>query len=441
MQFAGFAEGARRLFTGLTFAAVSLASTNGLTQTLYEQGVQALQDKRYAQARRLLSEAVAADPGLAGAWLDLAIASHADGDSEQAEEFLTILERRFTVPPPVAASVAALRRRIQFERESATWRWQVATQAGAGHDSNANAGLALSDIALTFPGGVVVLPLDSAFQPRGDSFASALLAVEGQRRRGDAVIDAGASVRTRLNANERAFNTRELRAEAGYGSAAALGGGMLGLLPGPWRVGAAVQSVQLGTDTVLNSLSFSGQHAWASVPCSPRARVELDLRRFPVSPSLDSRLMWLGTELACPGPLGGSGSQLKAQLRLGWERAQRPPSEPGGRPGGDTRHREFGLSHDWSWAGAHGTHKLEAATQWLRAQDTQGYSPVLEDNARRIVSRTTVGAAYTFPLPAAGPAPSAWGGTVTWQSFRQEANLGVFRVRGETVQVSLQRVW
>ena len=441
MQFAGFAEGARRLLAGLTFAAVSLASTDGLTQTLYEQGVRALQDKQFAQARRLLSEAVAADPDLAGAWLDLAIATHADGDREQAEEFLITLERRFLVPPAVASSIAALRRRMQSEREGAGWRWQAAIQAGSGHDSNANAGLSLSDIALTLPGGAVVLPLDKAFRPRADGFATAQLAAEGQLRRGDAVIDVGASLRTRQNAHEHAFNTRELRADLGYGSSVPLAGGAFGLLPGQWRMGTTVQSVQLGSETVLNSVSLSGQHAWASLPCAPKARAELDLRRFPVSPSLDSRLLWLGGELGCRSPFAGTGSQLKVQMRTGWELAERSPRESGGRPGGDTRHNELSLSHNWSWTGTAGVHRLELATQWLRARDTQGYSPVLADNASRLVTRTTVGAAYTFPIPSAGPAPSAWGASLTWQAFRQQANLGVFRLQGEMLQLSLQRVW
>jgi len=448
VQFAGFAEAARRLFLGLYVLAGWLAWTQACAQTpeaqdWYSQGVQALGERRFADARAAFLRAVEADPSFAGAWLDLAISTQAEGDSVQAEEFLTILESRFQLPGPIAAGVLKLRHRIQAQRvASAGWTWRTTFQGGAGFDTNANTGLARSDLTLTLPGGGVLLPLEASLRPHPDRYAVTSLGTEGTRSWASGQIEVAASGKARANSRLHEFDTLETVASVGYASSVpAFGGAWSRFLPGPWRVGVTSQHYRLGGNALLNSLSFSVLHAWKHLPCSPHGGLEFDMRHFPSAPNLDSRLTWVSAAAACDSPWTGSGGRFGVQLRAGLESARGGFLSERGRPGDDTRHLELTLSHRWSWPGRNGTHRLEALAQWAHASDTEGYSPLLSDNALRRSTRLTGALAYTVPLQPAGIDGEGWQATLALQGFGQRSNLEIFRVHGEVLQLTLQKSW
>ena len=467
MQFAGFAEGLRRLFIGLltglgatlgaqaqvtpSAAGSPPASEIALDPALppekraiqwYSLGLAAQQAGRLQQARDAFTQVISLDPAFAGAWLDLAVVTFQLGDTAQAEEFLGILERRFApLPDAVSQGIGALRDRIAAGQVPPGWRWRHAIQAGAGRDSNANSGLSLQDITLTLPGGSILLPLDAGFKPRADSHWLTQISSEGQRRVGQGELEVAASLRARRNATEHAFDTTELQAGVAYAGGQALAGGAIPLLAGPWRVGAQLQVARLGQTTALQVASVSALHAWSQAACSPQGSLQLDWRQFPTARPLDSRMTWLGAQWNCASPLPGAAQRLKLQLRLGHEAARTPATEPQGRPGGNTRHQEWTLTHDWQWAGPWGTHRLEAVAQWARAMDTKGYSPVLDDDARRVLRRTTGGLAYLMPLPASGDEAGRWSAIWSAQAYRQASNLGIFRISGEVLQLTIQRAW
>ncbi len=474
MQFAGFAEGPRRLFIGLLtgWGAVLGAQAQGPSQTLgpshspaaptqpgslptvadaalspeqqavqwYARGLAAQQAGRLPEASEAFTRVLALDPAFAGAWLDLAVVTFQRGDVAQSEEFLGILERRFApLPDAVSLGIAALRERIAAGQVPPGWRWRHAIQAGTGRDSNANSGLSLQNITLTLPGGAILLPLDAGFKPRADSYALTQFSSEGQRRVGQGELEVATSLRARRNRAEHAFDTTELQAGVAYAGGQPLAGGALPFLAGPWRIGAQAQVARLGEATALQVLSLHGLHAWSQAACSPQASLQLDWRRFPTARPLDSRIGWLGAQWNCPSPLPGPAQRLKLQVRLGHETARIPDTEAQGRPGGNTRHQESTLTQDWQWAGPWGMHRIEAVAQWAEASDTKGYSPVLDDDARRVLRRSTAALAYLMPLPAPGTEAGRWTAIWSAQAYRQRSNLGIFRMRGEVLQVSLQR--
>jgi tetratricopeptide (TPR) repeat protein len=452
VQCAGFADAARRflsvplLIAGLAAGGLAFAQSSAAQQS-YAAGVKALNERRFHEARELLQQAVQADPGFAGAWLDLALATFADGDYVQAEEFLGILEQRFVVPQNIAQGIAGLRARIQAQAPSATaaagaWQWRRTLQAGLGYDTNANAGLARSDLTLTFPGGGITLPVAESFRPRKDAYAIAGVGAEGARRLGDGQLEATGSLKARRNAQVRDFDTVELQGSVAYATSGGLfQGALASALPGPWRFAVNAQQAYLGGNVLLNSLGASATHAWPGLACRPQGSVELEFRKYPVATNLDSQLAWLGLQGSCPSPWAGSGGRLNLQVRLGQEMAQHDFASSRGRPGGDTHHAEITVSHPWTWAGQYGTHRLEALGQWAQARDTEGYSPLLADNARRHVTRTTVGISYTWPLQAQSAEVAGWQATLTAQAYRQQSNLEIFRLKGEVIQLSFQRGW
>ena len=451
MQCAGFADAARRfvsvplLIAGLAAGGLAFAQSPAAQQS-YAAGVKALNERRFHEARELLQKAVDADPGFAGAWLDLALAAFGDGDYVQAEEFLGILEQRFAIPQNVAEGIASLRARIQAQAPSASttaWQWRRTLQAGLGYDSNANAGLARSDLTLTFPGGGITLPVAESFRPRADAYALAGVGVEGARRLDDGQLEATGSLKARRNAQVRDFDTVELQGSLAYATIGALWRGALApVFPGPWRFAVNAQQAYLGGSVLLNSIGASVTHAWPGAACRPQGSLELEIRKYPVATNLDSQLAWLGLQGSCPSPLASSGGgRLNLQVRLGQEMAQHDFSSTRGRPGGDTHHVELTAAHPWTWAGRNGTHRLEALAQWAQARDTEGYSPLLADNARRHVTRTTLGISYTWPLQAQNAENPGWQATLTAQAYRQQSNLEIFRLKGEILQLSFQRGW
>jgi tetratricopeptide (TPR) repeat protein len=117
----------------LLLASGLVQAASPAAQARYREGTQALAEHRYEAARSALREAVRLDPDFAGAWLDLAIATHALGERVQAEELLDTLEARFAVPPALADVIARLRQQIAAASAppAAPQRWRWRRQLGA----------------------------------------------------------------------------------------------------------------------------------------------------------------------------------------------------------------------------------------------------------------------------------------------------------------------
>jgi tetratricopeptide (TPR) repeat protein len=431
------------------------ASTSPQTQApqqAYEAAIAALQAGDADRARTLLLDVVRRAPQFAGAWLDLAIATQRMGDLAQAEEFLDLIEQRFTVPPALQRAIAELRDRIrQGERlvamasaaqqppagppTASAARTRVQAQVSAGYDANANAGLSASAVSLTLPGGSISLPLAENFRPRGEGFSAAQLSWEGAFEplaavlKGAARAEVGASVRSLAYRREHAFSTDELQISAALN------------WPGPWRLSAQAQHLRLGGVPLLSSAGGALRRAWPAAPCQPLALFELDRRRFENSPNLDSRLLWAGLQGNCPMQGGG----VVWQLRMGHEVGLTAPDPDSGartaRPGGATLHREVALLHRRVLPGLPGPWKqsqpprLEALLQSTHSQDTDPYSPLLADNAKRQVRRVTVGLTLAVPLGRTAAF------TVSSQAYRQVSNLEIFGLGGRLFMMNLQKQW
>jgi hypothetical protein len=449
VRCAGSADAARRLLATIVLAAAAasgpVAAQAPAAQEAYQAGIKALSEHRFADARTALLEAVRVDPSFAGAWLDLAIATEADGDPVQAEEFLDILEARFQLPPTIAAGVAQLRAQIHGRAATLAtneWRWTHQAQVAAGHDSNANSGLALPDLTLTLPGGAVVLPVGPAQLPRPDNYVVTSFNVEALRKAGEGEWQLTGGARARANAQVHAYDTTELQAGAAYiGSRPAWNGAWAQVFPGPWRAGLSAQQLTLGGTPLLETVSATAVHAWTGFTCGPQAGVEFGWRKFPSTRNLDSNIGWLSGSAMCSTPFLGARSSVTLQAKLGRENARHAFESALGRPGNDTRHLDFTVLERWTRAGPWGPERLEAQLTWASANDTAGYSPLLASNAARRVQRTSVGFAYNLPLPPFAWAGDDWSLTASAQAFWQSSNLEIFRVNGRVLQITLQKTW
>lgn len=432
------------LLAAAALAAGPVAAGNPEALTRYRDGTQALAEQRYDDARAALREAIRLDPDFAGAWLDLALATYAAGDLPQAEELLDTLEARFTVPPPLAALIADLRRQIEARAAPVApadvWRWRRRFTAALGHDSNANAGLAYGELTLTLPGSALVLPLARGVRARPDNFAQTGLSVAASRPHGNGELQLTGSVNGRRNADVTDFDTVELRSGIAWASAAPLpAGGLWGVLPGPWRLRADVEQLRLGGSALVEQVVLGAEHLWPTLACRPQASVELEWLHYPVVHTLDTTTLWLAGTLRCPVSLGPASRELALQLRLGEARARHGPDSSSARPGGDSHHLELTAAHEWTWTCATGTQTLQALAQWERVRDTDGYSPLLDNGARRNLDRSTLGLTWSVPLPVG--ADQGWRAVIGAQQFRQSANLRPFDLTDRIVQVGVERQW
>ena len=424
----------------------------------YEAALAALQAGQLQRARALLLDVVRQTPQFAGAWLDLAIVTHGLGDPIQAEEFLDLIERRFTVPAGLQQAILELRQRIRLADALASApeaspspvpvpgpspRVRVQAQTGGGFDANANAGLSASALSLTLPGGTISLPLAERFRPRGDAFGSAQLSTEASFRAppldalGITQAEWGAAVRSLSFRREQAFSTQELQTSAALN------------WPGPWRAAVSAQHLRLGGQGFLSSTGASLRRAWPTLACQPQGAVEVERRRFETSRNLDSRLVWLGLQGTCPDAHGPH--RTAWQLRLGHEAGLSPPTEASGgstsRPGANTVHQEWAVVRRWAlpampagWLAAFPgsgatAPRVEAVAQWAHSRDTGAYSPLLSNNAARVVRRGTLGLNLALPVGA------GWAVTAAAQGFRQSSNLEVFELRGHLLMLHLQKTW
>ena len=422
----------------LVFAPLALAAD---ARALYRDGTRALAEHRYADARALLGEAVRLDPDFAGAWLDLALATYAAGDLAQAEELLDVLQARFVVPPALQGVIARLREQIALglaPPDAATlWRWRRQLTAAVGRDSNANAGLAQGELALTLPGGAVLLPVARDQRARADTFAQVGVAAQAARPLAAGFLDLRARAQGRRNVDVTDFDTAEWQLGAVWTAARPLDNGALrGVLPGVWQLRSDFEQLHLGGDTLTQTIAAGVGHLWRHDGCWPRLDVDLEQRRYPVAHSLDATHLWFGGALTCPG-VGGPGSrELSVQARGGVAVA-RHGSGAQARPGGDTRLLDVTVAHGWAWRGPTGSQTLQALVRWEHLRDREGYSPLLADGARRRIDRYSGAVSWSMPLaPGAG-----WRLTVTAQQLTQRANLDPFDLDGRIAQVGVERLW
>lgn len=417
---------------------------------LYDAGVQALQAGQYAKARDLLARAIELNPDQPGAWLDLAIAARSEGDFAFADDVLQIMESRFGVPAHLAALVDRLKsdlRRSIDRAGHAGNRWGIRSKlsTSVGVDTNANGGLSITELALTFPEGVFVLPISSDLRKRSDQFLTLGYAVTAQRDFGFGTVEPFFRSRLRQNFAVSDFDTQELALGLGWRLPKSQADAPEHLILSSTRLSLASQTIRLGNRSLLDSHQVTAEHQWAGSKCAPAVGTSVDDRHFPVQITLDSRLWSISSKLTCDVAYRGLPGRLQGQVRLGSERARQTfdALNGQGRVGGDTRHSELSILYIQklpaiAWGG-----RFEAEAVYTRARDSDGYSVLLENNDRRYIHRSVVSLAYSLPLGPFFMAPRVEETEVSvmWQAFRQRSNLEIFRTDGQQIALGLTAYW
>jgi len=361
-----------------------------------------------------LERALLLDPDLLGAQADHALALLALGDATARDELLERWRGRADVPSLLQARLAQGRvppLRLGGPGESAaSKRWAQAAEVLllAGYESNLDQAPRLEEFVITPPGGPVAIPVDQ--RPRAGSAATAEASWQlGYSPTPGWVIQAGAQVLGRASPDEPDTDWHALRLAASVSKR--LDGWRLQLLGGSsWIRGPLNDPYRLGR--VGLALEREG------LGCNHRLGADQE-RRFEQPQSLNpGRTASVTWSSQCP-----LGPAREWKLGVALRQALDRPIDAQ-RPGGLQRQWALG----WRLTGpldGHWSLDLGLRTQW--AKDAEGYSPLLENNARRWLRPVQLSLELTRR---AGPGAL---GDAEWviQAFaaRQDSNLQVFRHR------------
>jgi tetratricopeptide (TPR) repeat protein len=372
----------------------------------------ALAARDYAQASLALERLVLLEPNNAGAWLDLAVASEALGDLSGAQRALAELERGFTVPAGVRPIVASLRKRIAYADKQPGLQWQLRAATYLGRDSNANGGLLVNTLTLTPALASIELPVDPAFLPRGSNLWLASLESTGRWNSAYGPLEARARVSEKHYTSEPDYNTLD--------AALTVAGQLPGLKKAYWLADWRRIDMGAGLLTVdIPRFSLSADLPWGFSSCEPSVGTELEARSYRQQLAIyDARIFWLGFGLRCPV----AGGRLAAALRGGVDRAVND------RPGGDSRRVELGAT--WQRLISPGL-ELTVGLLLANGADSQGYSPLIENNAARQIRRRVAHAQLAWDLQ------PRWQLVGRIEQTRQDSNIGLFGLEQAVAMVGL----
>ena len=391
------------------------------------RGALLLAQHQPSAAIEALERALLLDPHLPGVQLDYAEALLLVGDTASARNLLEQISMRPDLP-------AYLRPLLAHELASANpdaWRsrWLVTTALGL--DSNLNNAPAASELTLTFPQGPVTLPLLESARPQSGAAALNIVQWQGLKLDGEQLWLLQAELRARHTA-KAATRYQQTDFSANWLQAPEA--------PRQWIVRSGLTRVDFGGQQLLQSARASLMRQWqapASMPlflaCRPSAGLELESRRYPVSPELNGRYGGLVGALNCMAPdkpdaaVIFSHQLLGVQLRLGSDQAN-----SANRPGSNYSRAELRVT----WEGRYGSSRLNADYGYTRQLDASGYSPLLSGNLARQASRHSLRAEIARPLP-----PQWLGGAdgfLSIETSQQASNLAVFESRQSAVYAWLR---
>ena len=408
------------------------ASTDA--DSLYIYGTFAQQAGDYRTAAEVYERAVMIRPEFAGAWVDLASVTRFKGDNATAQALFDYVESEFNPPPAMRERIAMLRTQTLVPTTAPVLANPIGLRGEirllAGYDSNANNGLAFSSLPLLIDGVVQDLSIDRSFREKADVAAQA----SGWVRYGHALDDSGstrveglAAYSQRQNGQLQDFRTRDLLLGATLSRDTELG---------TFDVHISSQRVDLAGEKLLRSnRSGLGWEHGLGDSCKVGLGIDRENRLYADSNFLDGNITWLQSGLGCAAFVEGVPVQGVLVLRRGDDRARQgtaramPDGSNAGRAGGNTQRTELTavLTAEFKprWV-------LEGLLSMSMANDQDGYSPLLNNNAPRRTRRIQTRLQLQFPLY--GPID----GVIALEHVRQNANIDLFDQRGTSVWTGIR---
>ena len=293
--------------------------------------------------------------------------------------------------------------------------WSSA-QIQFGYSTNLNSGPRQSSHLFTFGGQDVAFDLAAGERPRSGSAVMVELAGghEAQYGNSDQLYASGV---LRLRHSEQYSQTDYVQADGALNWT-----GPLGTARFYRQLGLGVQLLQ--GRAAMATVRSGGTYEYIVHNCLVRGGADLEWRRYPDDATLDGIAPGLLIGARCETP-GYRLLQPSLQLRLERDYARQD------RPGGDQRKIELLLSLRHPLAG--GSMETYLSQQWLL--DQSGYSPLLENNSLRHLSKSQLKLEYRYPID------TGWLAVTGYNWARQDSNLSLFRTQEQSIWLGLRRQW
>jgi len=375
-QAGGSLVSAERLIAaGQSAAAVDLLlplepQLAGTAEYDYLLGLAALQSGQFTLAISALERVTLVQPRHAGAWLDLVVAHRSTGDLSTARQLLLHVEQTFATEQLQAQRMLALQRSL--EGDSLLRGWHGQADVLSGYVANANLGIGVGAFNLTPTGGAVIpVSVDPASRPRGD----ASLQMRGSAQR---LFDHGDGSTTQLNVGGR-FRSYADESAFAFGDVAASVSHLrpvAGRDDLAWQMGAYARGLYSQGEMLGVFAAAQGGLRWVAGRCALAATLELERREYTASGQFSASLAWLGGQLDCA---------LNRRHSIGGGVRAASDEPDGARPGGGALRSEASLG--WRWAATPQV-RAELSLYAAYSRDREGFSALLEGNARRHLMRT-----------------------------------------------------
>ncbi len=365
---------------------------------------------RFTEAAERLEAAILHDPDYWLAQVDFAIALEGMGDIASADGVWAELADN----PAALISLAERQRLDQKLRSSWLNNEKNTLGVAVGYDDNLLGSTRYSNLVLTFPTAEVPVAIIKSEQQRGGRFVRVDLG-----RGGDLYVAPESRWSYTLVASHSASIDYHL------GDLSHIGARLERAPEGQqgWYGSSVLLYQYRGTHASTVQTHFGGGYERDASLLGLRCRVRLGgeayATHYPDAAVLDGRYTGLLVHGVCPG------AQMQYQLRAGED----APTDDR-RPGGTQRHYSARLTH----TAALGDGWLSTEVDFFRQIDSTGYSPLLENNARRKLSRGIGRLEYRWNRDAYTPYIS-----VEWMD--QRSNLPLFEPRNWIVTAGIRHPW
>ncbi len=464
-----------------------LPACQGSAEWLALLGRKLLAQRRFGDAAEHLERALLLDPDQPALQMDFALALAGSGDAESAVQLLGALLTRPDVPADIRPQIerarqdaqAALQRsqqdmgaRLSASRANGSQsaasqapdapRLRLTTSLRVGHDSNLLGAPTAPSLQLTVPGGPPIeLPLDASNRPRPGSYLRADARLEAgvlldSGRRWD--LAASLLARNSPRVPESDSRQAELVLEhsnpslgwtlsASVAGLATRGGGVSGSGTSTSTSGTVADSnspeapgpepapTPLVQPTRFQTQGLSAGWGWRfgaapQLPCVGRLALDAQARQLISNPLLSGRYMGVSGLVGCtqsteadasgvaPGVAWWQPSRWQLAARWGLD----TPTDAA-RPGG--RQAQFSLRPTLIWGQLESGHAAVLDVDLGLNRDATGYSALLDNNARRRISRAS--ARFELQGPLTGMPGLLWVGGVELSS--QRSNISLFDIR------------
>lgn len=377
------------------------------------RGAAQLNTGQLTDALESLERALLLEPANGAAQIDYALALFEAGQLFAALEINQRLLGRADLPPNLLPAI----RQRQRDWRRLTRQTEGQVDLLAGYDNNLNGGPADNRLTLTLSGEPVLLELNPEFQPVSGPFTNLRASGRFRQLTPGAQHNFSGDVRGRISEDTESdilqFSGRYafIRPDEDHA----------------FQVQAGINHLFFGGSELFTAsdLGFVYQPA-GDEQCRPEFTVAVQHQHFHNQAQLDALESRATAGGICRGPaLAGAAGSQRIAFAMGLLRNENIEN---GRPGGDRQGWQLNL--DWQHPLLRGT--LRTQLNHTRLKDSQGYSPVLANNAERWQNRSFILFQYREPIRIFGRDSTLM---VNLYHQQQRSNIELFRNTDTTAEV------